>query len=73
MRTKFFGTIIIALMISLASCAPARTNTVVVNKQPKVIVVNKPRPNKKVIVVNTHRHHYGNNRCRGGRVIIVRR
>ena len=72
MRTKLIGTVIIALMISLASCAPAKTNTVVVNKQPKVIVVNKPRPNKKVVVVNARGRHNAVYRGRGGRVVVIR-
>jgi hypothetical protein len=73
-KIEVIGIFIIALMISLASCAPARTNNAGVNKQPKVIVVNKSRPNKKVIVVNNHRNRFGNNRGRGrgGRVIIIR-
>lgn len=71
MRTKFIGTVIIALMISLASCAPTR-NTTVVKKEPKVIVVNKPRPNKKVVVVNARGRHNTVYRGRGGRVVVIR-
>jgi len=38
-------------MISVTSCAPTANKTVVVKNQPKIIVVKKPRPNNKVIVV----------------------